>query len=131
MPIVTGRSAGGVPNTGVHSELETAALAANATTNSSHLHVPGLPRLAFLIIQNAADVVGFSIIPEGAFQRGGTPVIGATLTFHPLGPAVLIVPGVATRIEVDMPCEAIRLALVTTAANAGTETATIILAASA
>ena len=132
MPVVSGKSAGrqNIAKAGVNLDQITAALTANTTTNSTALQVPGLPRLTFLIIQTSTDAVGFQVRPEGAFKFGASALGPAPLVFLPLGPAVAVVPGVATRIEINMPCEAIRLALVTSAANAGTETAQIVLAAS-
>jgi len=111
MPVVTGKTVGkqNVAKAGSNIAFTSGAiLATSPAFTIQPLICPGLPKLTWIIDQAAgAGVLGATFQPQIAIRRD-TFNITAQLTFQNMGPAVLLVPGIATIIEFNAPVEAIR-----------------------
>jgi len=111
MPIVTGKTVGkqNVAKAGSNIAFTSGAIpATSAAFTIQPLICPGLPKLTWIIDQApGAGVLGGTFQPQIAIRRD-TFNVTAQLTFQNMGPAVLLVPGIATIIEFNAPVEAIR-----------------------
>ncbi len=131
MPVVTGKTVGkqNVAKAGGNLAFTSPSIAAAAAAFTIQpLICPGLPKLTWIIDQAAgAGVLGATFQPQIAIRRD-TFNVTANLTFQNMGPAVLLVPGIATIIEFNAPVEAIRGIVTPPAAGANAIYTTLMLA---
>jgi len=84
----------------------TVSLTADAQAFTDELPVVGLPRLIYWIFQTTAGNPATAVL-----QFNVRMIAGPTPEWLNIGPPFLLTPGVPQRIDVVMPCRAIRLAL--------------------
>jgi hypothetical protein len=82
------------------------ALAADAQVFTDELAVVGLPRLVFWLFQTTAGNPATAVL-----QFNVRMIAGPAPEWLNIGPAFLLTPGVPQRIDLVMPCRAIRVGL--------------------
>jgi len=107
MPIVTGKTVGkqNVAKAGGNAAWTSASIAAGGATAPTPLDCPGLPKLTWIVIQTGG--AGGTFQPQIAIRREDFNVT-AQLTFVPIGPPALLVPGIASVFEFNAPVQAMR-----------------------
>lgn len=108
MPIVTGKTVGkqNVAKAGQNAAWTSEAISAGAgVLGNTPLDCPGLPKLTWIVIQTGGASGTFQ--PQIAIRREDFNQT-AQLTFQPIGPPALLVPGVASVFEFNAPVQAMR-----------------------
>ena len=132
MPITSGKSVGrqNVAKAGVNLVDTQLSLAANTAFVTAVLETPGMPKLTWLVTQTPAPAVALTVFPEVAFRRGDVAApLPAQFVFLPVAASVLLVPGVPTVFEFNMPCQAMRMQILTPVGlPAGCDVTTVLMA---
>jgi hypothetical protein len=115
MPITSGKSVGrqNVAKAGVNLSDTQVSIAANVTLVTPVLDTPGMPKLTWLVTQTPG-FAPLTVFPEVAFRRGDVAAPApAALIFRQVAASVLLVPGVPTVFEFNMPSQAMRMQIST------------------
>lgn len=129
MPLVTGKYVGSqnISKGGVNLTQNFAAMASAQQFFSLSLDTPGLPKLTWLVVHFTGGVP-ITLIPEIAVRRGDLVLGVAAYFFMPVSAGVLTVPGQPTVFEFNIPCQAMRLQLVTPAGAGAPNVSTVLMA---
>jgi hypothetical protein len=129
MPIVSGKAVGSqnVAKAGVNLEQKDASLVVGGTFTSAQLVTSGMPKLTWVVTSTQAHSV--EVQPQIALRRTGVGV--DTYEFIDALPVQLCAAGTPVAVELNMPCQAMRLTVVNPGAAPGAATAiTVVLGAS-